>query len=66
MHSICLKCDIFIGFGGSGVIEKPVDKDINWLKSHCWGCGRSSEEINRIQNNYLEAVEDYVKSVEEA
>lgn len=45
---LCKRCDVFIGYGGVGVVAMPM-KSSEWLKSHCWMCGRSREEILTMQ-----------------
>jgi hypothetical protein len=40
-HGYCSHCDLFIGYGALGVYLPPEDKDEDWLRSHCWCCGRS-------------------------
>ena len=43
----CRRCDLFIGYGAAGVARPPEERagDEEWLRSHCWICGRSRDEI---------------------
>lgn len=43
----CRPCDVFVGFGGAGVVRVPEDRadDREWLAGHCWMCKRSKEQI---------------------
>jgi hypothetical protein len=47
--SYCARDDVFVGAGGAGVVRPPEDRkdDHAWLASHCWVCGRSSDEIRK-------------------
>lgn len=47
MDLVCKKCDVYVGFGGAGVIKKPENKTVEWLATHCWCCGRSVSEVER-------------------
>lgn len=48
---LCRRCDVFVGYGAAGVVERPTGtaRDVQWLKSHCWMCERSREEIEQTQ-----------------
>lgn len=50
MTDLCRRCDVFIGWGGAGVVIKPEDRDEAWLSSHCWMCGRSRDEIQQAES----------------
>ena len=41
---LCRKCDVFVGYGGAGVVMPP-DESPEWLASHCWMCKRSADEV---------------------
>jgi hypothetical protein len=45
MADLCRHCDVFVGFGGAGVVKQPEGKTMEWLASHCWVCRRSRDEI---------------------
>lgn len=47
----CSYCDVFVGYAGAGVVRPPKDKDEDWLKTHCWMCGKSKEEIEAYERN---------------
>jgi flavin-dependent thymidylate synthase len=56
---LCKRCDVFVGFGGAGVAKQPEGKTEEWLRTHCWVCGRSAGEIAREQEpELMAAVED--------
>lgn len=42
---LCRRCDVFVGYGAVGVIRKPAGEDSEWLRNHCWVCGRSRKQI---------------------
>lgn len=42
---LCRRCDVFVGFGGAGVVKPPEGKTADWLNEHCWMCERSADEI---------------------
>lgn len=44
---LCHRCDVYIGYGALGVAVAPAQhaEDDKWLRSHCWVCERSREEI---------------------
>lgn len=46
MNNYCRHCDLFIGYGAAGICLPPDDKDADWLRTHCWGCGKSESEIH--------------------
>lgn len=49
MNILCRRCDVYVGFGGAGVVRPPAGRPIAWLSSHCWVCGRSAEEVSKAQ-----------------
>jgi thymidylate synthase (FAD) len=42
---LCQKCDVYVGFSALGVALQPEHKSQEWLRDHCWVCGRSREEV---------------------
>lgn len=52
MMDLCKRCDVFIGFGATGVVRQPEGKTEDWLRSHCWCCERSRSEIMRDQSEH--------------
>ena len=45
MLDLCHHCDLYVGYGASGVFKPPENRDDSWLKDHCWCCGKSRDEI---------------------
>lgn len=47
MELLCKRCDVYVGHAGAGVAKPPEDKegDLDWLRDHCWICGRSRAEV---------------------
>lgn len=45
MELVCKKCDVFVGYAAMGIAKEPEGKDREWLRDHCWVCGRSREEV---------------------
>jgi hypothetical protein len=41
---LCRDCDLFIGYGASGVYQQP-DWPTEALRARCWSCGRTPAEI---------------------
>ena len=42
---LCRKCDVYVGFGGAGVVQPPANMSAEWLRSHCWMCKRTADEV---------------------
>lgn len=42
---LCKRCDVFVGYGGLGVVKKPEDVASDELFRICWVCRRQAEEI---------------------
>jgi hypothetical protein len=47
--SYCAQDDVFVGSAAAGVVKPPPEHagDLAWLATHCWVCGRSSDEIRK-------------------
>ena len=48
---LCRHCDVFFGFGAAGTVSPPAAHrhDLEWLRSHCWMCGRDEAAV-RAEN----------------
>jgi hypothetical protein len=57
--TICRRCDFYVGYGAGGLFKQPQVGEphfdtgevvtFDWLKDHCWCCGRSEQEIRTAQ-----------------
>lgn len=46
---LCKHCDVYVGWGGVGVVKIPQRIPKHLLDDICWCCGRSREEIEQEQ-----------------